>query len=395
MFEIFKNKMYWLYLLLVAVVIAIFSFAMVGSRSTVKVQQIPVAVVDLDHSTTSQQIVKRLKNQFKDDDATLKLTTVKSQKQLTKDFNHKKYYGSIVIKKDFAKNLASQTQYLQSVVIAAKTSTTNANAASLPQQAGIDFQVNAGANATVSSALTTAFTKMGQALSTRISQQELSVLTQNNVSVATSQLSFLTSPIKTTVKTVHPIKDKTISGMLPLLITAISWMAGLITSILLWREHKKMSGHDVLSAKSITGQILGGGLVTVVTSVVFYGLGLALDLYLPNFWIFVANFIGITFIFYLIQACVLDWFGMKGWPLLILVWLFGMGTMSYIPEMLSGFYRYGIYSWVPMRFAMDIYNNMLYYANVASTSAQSWLILGCVGGAALILMYLSSLRKAK
>ncbi|WP_040468222.1 hypothetical protein [Limosilactobacillus gastricus] len=73
-----------------------------------------------------------------------------------------------------------------------------------------------------------------------------------------------------------------------------------------------MSGHDVLSAKSITGQILGGGLVTVVTSVVFYCLGLALDLYLPNFWIFVANFIGITFIFYLIQACVLDWFGMKG-----------------------------------------------------------------------------------
>ncbi|WP_040468224.1 YhgE/Pip domain-containing protein [Limosilactobacillus gastricus] len=233
MFEIFKNKMYWLYLLLVAVVIAVFSFAMIGSRSTVKVQQIPVAVVDLDHSTTSQQIVKRLKNQFKDDDATLKLTTVNSQKQLTKDFNHKKYYGAIVIKKDFAKNLASQTQYLQSMVIAAKTSTTNANAANLPQQAGIDFQVNAGANATVSSALTTAFTKMGQALSTRISQQELSVLTQNNVSVATSQLSFLTSPIKTTVKTVHPIKDKTISGMLPLLITAISWMAGLITSILL------------------------------------------------------------------------------------------------------------------------------------------------------------------
>ena len=80
--------MYWLYLCVIAVVVMIFSLALVGSRSTVKVQQVPVAVVDLDHSTASQQIVKQLKHQFKDDDATLKLTSVSSQKQLTKDFNH-------------------------------------------------------------------------------------------------------------------------------------------------------------------------------------------------------------------------------------------------------------------------------------------------------------------
>ena len=150
-----------------------------------------------------------------------------------------------------------------------------------------------------------------------------------------------------------------------------------------------------LTAKSITGQILGGGLATVLVAVIFYVLGLGLNLYLPDFWMFVGTFVGITFIFYLIQACVLDWLGMKGWPLLILVWLFGMGTMTYIPQMLNVFYRVGVYSWIPMRFALDIYNNMLYYANVASTSAQSWLVLTCIVLGALALLYLSSLKKAK
>lgn len=394
MFNIFKNKMYWLYLCLIAVVVMIFSLALVGARSTVKVQQVPVAVVDLDHSTASQQIVKQLKHQFKADDATLKLTSVSRQKQLTTDFNYKKYYGAIVIKKDFGQKLASQTQYLQALAIAKATSAST-TAAIMTQQAEIEFKVNAGANATVTSLLTSAFSKMGQTLSGKVSQQEVSALAQNDLSVSASQLSFLNSPIKTSVKTVHPIKDKTVSGMLPMLITAISWITGLITSILVWYETKKVLKQGRLTAKSITGQILGGGLATVLVAVIFYVLGLGLNLYLPDFWMFVGTFVGITFIFYLIQACVLDWLGMKGWPLLILVWLFGMGTMTYIPQMLNVFYRVGVYSWIPMRFALDIYNNMLYYANVASTSAQSWLVLTCIGLGALVLLYLSSLKKAK
>lgn len=133
-----------------------------------------------------------------------------------------------MIKKDFGQKLASQTQYLQALAIAKATSVST-TAATMPQQAEIEFKVNAGANATVTSLLTSAFSKMGQTLSGKVSQQEVSALAQNDLSVSASQLSFLNSPIKTSVKTVHPIKDKTVSGMLPMLITAISWITGLIS----------------------------------------------------------------------------------------------------------------------------------------------------------------------
>ena len=101
------------------------------------------------------------------------------------------------------------------------------------------------------------------------------------------------------------------------------------------------------------------------------------------------------FIFYLLQTCILNWAGFAGWPILILIMLLSMGVVSYPKEMLSPFFLNGIYSWTPLRFAIDLFTNNLYISRSSATSATDYIVLSSIGVVALVLIYLSSLLKRK
>ena len=69
-----------------------------------------------------------------------------------------------------------------------------------------------------------------------------------------------------------------------------------------------------------------------------------------------------------------------------------MGVVSYPKEMLSPFFLNGIYSWTPLRFAIDLFTNNLY---ISGSSATDYIVLSSIGVVALVLIYLSSLLKRK
>lgn len=101
---------------------------------------------------------------------------------------------------------------------------------------------------------------------------------------------------------------------------------------------------------------------------------------------------GNVFVFFLLQTCILDWSGFKGWPLIIVLWLCAAAVLAYAPEIMPAFYRNWIYSWIPMRFSADMITNALYFTNGSSTTMSSAWVIGIIGVVALILIYLLPLK---
>ena len=69
MFDVIRSKRYWLALLLVGAIIGIFSFALIGVRNSVKVKQIPVALVNEDKGILSNKFESKLRKKFNGKDS--------------------------------------------------------------------------------------------------------------------------------------------------------------------------------------------------------------------------------------------------------------------------------------------------------------------------------------
>ncbi len=103
---------------------------------------------------------------------------------------------------------------------------------------------------------------------------------------------------------------------------------------------------------------------------------------------------GISFVFYLLQSAVLDLLGLKGWPLLLIIWIGSMAVITFIPQMLSPFYHNYVYDITPIRFAYDLILNQMYITD-ASITGPSMLSLLYIGIASIFAMYASTLIKKR
>ena len=257
MWKVISSKMFWLYAVAVFAVLAIFSFAQIGARNSVELKQLPVAVVNASGDQQSKKIVSQLKDKFSDSDAQLKLINVKKESSLKQGFTDKKYYGALVIDKDFDKSLTIQQNYLKGLVIQSKTKDMPEQAIAandqlkaqvqaaksmtqtLPSQAKIRVIANQGMNSQASSVVTTALPKISNALSDGMSQKMQGALKENNVTLSTAQWQVINDPIKVSTQIKNKLPNKSVSGIAPMLLVVLSWLSSLIASILLWREHKK------------------------------------------------------------------------------------------------------------------------------------------------------------
>lgn len=412
MWKVISSKMFWLYGVLVVLLIGFFSFAQVGARNSTKVKQVPVALVNSSNSKQSQQIAKKLQDKFSDADAQIDFITVKHESQLKKGFTDKKYYAAVVIDASFDQNLTEQQNYLKGLIIQKKLENVPAQAqsanpqvkaqsefakkvtAQMPGQAKIKVITNQGMNTQAASLLTTALPKIGEGLGNGIATQMQSVLSQNKVSLDASQWKALSQPIAVTTTVKNKIPDKSISGMAPMILIVLSWIGSMIASILLWREHKKHSENGRFNLPLINSQMITGVVIAVISSLsIFFFAHVCFGMPVPD----PASFIGLLFfnilVFYLIQTCILDWAGFAGWPLIMIVWLLSAAVVSYPKEMLSPLFRNGVYSWTPMRFSIDMFTNNLYIHGSSITTQTDFIVLGSIGIAAIVLIYLSSLLK--
>ncbi|ANK71057.1 hypothetical protein AYR56_12715 (plasmid) [Loigolactobacillus backii] len=405
MFDVIRSKRYWLALLLVGAIIGIVSFALIGIRNSVKVKQIPVALVNEDKGILSNKIESKLRKKFNGKDS--KIKWVSPQKD---GFNDQKYYGAFIIRSGFSKELQQQNESLKAQIISQKL-TTLQKKEELPDSAKsqllqakfvtqkpvhpaqIKISINQGMNAQVSQLLSQALPQIANTLSSRISAQQQSVLSKNKINLSAKSWDLVSTPISVSTHESNKIEKNTIGGAAPMLLVALAWFSALIPSLILWREHTKRSASKFLNATTITSQLITGLVASILSATIGFLFANVFNLTIPN----PINFIGLMFIsifvFYLIITCVLDWFGFFVYPLVLVVWFLAIAVISYAPEALDPLYRKGIYSWVPMRFSMQTLTNTLYFHNGSSTTMSSLLVLLIIGFVAAILMYSSGYLK--
>jgi len=406
MFDVIRSKRYWLALLLVGAIIGIVSFALIGIRNSVKVKQIPVALVNEDKGILSNKFESKLRKKFNGKDS--KIKWVSPQKD---GFNDQKYYGAFIIRSGFSKELQQQNESLKAQIISQKL-TTLQKKEELPDSAKsqllqakfvtqkpvhpaqIKISINQGMNAQVSQLLSQALPQIANTLSSRISAQQQSVLSKNKINLSAKSWDLVSTPISVSTHESNKIEKNTISGTAPMLLVALAWFSALIPSLILWREHTKRSASKFLNATTITSQLITGLVASILSATIgFLFVNVFFNLTIPN----PINFIGLMsisiFVFYLIITCVLDWFGFFVYPLVLVVWFLAIAVISYAPEALDPLYRKGIYSWVPMRFSMQTLTNTLYFHNGSSTTMSSLFVLLIFGFVAAILMYSSGYLK--
>ncbi|WP_125636243.1 YhgE/Pip domain-containing protein [Loigolactobacillus backii] len=263
MFDVIRSKRYWLALLLVGAIIGIVSFALIGIRNSVKVKQIPVALVNEDKGTLSNKIESKLRKKFNGKDS--KIKWVSPQKD---GFNDQKYYGAFIIRSGFSKELQQQNESLKAQIISQKL-TTLQKKEELPDSAKsqllqakfvtqkpvhpaqIKISINQGMNAQASQLLSQALPQIANALSSRISAQQQSVLSKNKINLSAKSWDLVSTPISVSTHESNKIEKNTVNGTAPMLLVALAWFSALIPSLILWREHTKRSASKFLNATTI------------------------------------------------------------------------------------------------------------------------------------------------
>ncbi|MFT8374063.1 MAG: ABC transporter permease [Liquorilactobacillus satsumensis] len=134
MWKILKSKSFWLYAVVLVVVVGFFSFAQIASRNSIKVKELPVALVNQADKQASKIIVKQLKNKFSSSDSQIKFIQVASYTALNKGCAAKKYYAALENDKNFDNQLSLQQNYLKGLIIQEKLNKIpNQGTAQVPQ----------------------------------------------------------------------------------------------------------------------------------------------------------------------------------------------------------------------------------------------------------------------
>ncbi|WP_436647767.1 hypothetical protein [Lactiplantibacillus plantarum] len=249
---------------------------------------------------------------------------------------------------------------------------------------------------TVANILTTALPKLTDRLNQKIANKYITVANKSGLTLSPQDWSKLQTPIHTTLIKRNQVSTKEVSSMAPFLVTIFYWLGSLIASLLNWRDHskhEKKRRDGRLSLTGVTSQLISGAAIAtaIAVSVYFFTkVCYAVPIHDPQQFLVLIG--GISFVFYLLQSAVLDLLGLKGWPLLLIIWIGSMAVITFIPQMLSSFYHNYVYDLTPIRFAYDLILNQMYITD-ASIIGSSMLSLLYIGIASIAVMYGSTLIK--
>ncbi|KLD57728.1 hypothetical protein WP50_31565 [Lactiplantibacillus plantarum] len=98
--------------------------------------------------------------------------------------------------------------------------------------------------------------------------------------------------------------------------------------------------------------------------------------------------------FYLRQLGVVYLRQLKGWPLLLIIWIGSMAVITFIPQMLSPFYHNYVYDITPIRFAYDLILNQLFITDASIPGPSIW-VLRYLRMISIFAMYASTLIKKR
>ncbi len=366
----FQQKLFWGGFVGILLAVFIFTFAFMGSTVNPTLKEMPLAVVVQDEGVAmpngqEMNFGKILEDQLKKNEkAPIDWTFLDSRKDAVQGMNEKEYYAAIVIPGDLSLNIFS--------LLSEK-----------PMQPEVEIFINEGMNmtgATMADQVTSGIlSNFNQQVQHNLYDQIAGAQT-----LSVKQSKILAQPVQVTKEKLNQAGSHTANGNAPALFTQILWITTFISSIIIYTVIKKLwPGKWNFSA--IFSQLLGGLLFVVsICGLVFWLTEGVLDVAIANNaeMFMLLLFIGLMFFF--IQGALLNWIGYAAAPLFVLLLFFAMPILTLPPELLPDITRNWLYSWIPFRFSVEAFKDVLFFGSNPLENGIG--VLGYTGLAGFLLM---------
>ncbi|MBD0382028.1 YhgE/Pip domain-containing protein [Paenibacillus sedimenti] len=379
---IFKQKMLWMGIVLVFVVLIVFGAAMMGTVLGAKPKDIPVALVMLDQAAKlpaggAIEAGKMMQEKLTaNTQLPIKWITVGSEEEARIGLDKHEYYGALVLPADLSNGLLSL-------------------ATPAPKPATVQIIVNEGMSAQASTAVKQILGQVMKGVSLELSKQLLGQIGQQTGQVPVGAAQALLTPLVVQEETVHPVGINNASGNAPGLLTQTIWIGSLVIGMILFLTTQKTIAAGarrwtVIVSQTVAGLVViglaSGFLVWMATS--WYGMEL---MQADDTWLFLW-LAGCAF--FLLQSALLNWIGLPAMGILVLLMFFSMPVMNMAPEFLSQATQDWLYSWTPFRFVATGLREVMYFGGLDSVSTNASVLWSIAGGCLAVLLA-SSLKKGK
>ncbi|WP_217559213.1 YhgE/Pip domain-containing protein [Paenibacillus sp. GbtcB18] len=372
--KILTQKMMWLGLVLVLIVLTVFGVAMMGSVLGSKPKELPVALVILDRpaelSTGGTFAVGEMIREKLVSDPAMPFVwhVVDSEEKAREGLDKREYYGAMVIPADLSSGLLSLATHS-------------------PIHPNVRIISNEGMNTQASMVIRQAMGQAMKMISGDLLQQLLGQIGQQTEQIPVETATALMTSVTVQEEVVHPPGVNNASGNAPGLLIQIMWIGSLVTGIVLFLASQKAvaagSRRWTVSALQAIGGLATVGIAsgfTVWMASSWYGMELANA---RETWLFLW-LAGSAF--FLLQSSLLNWIGFRGIPLLVLLMFFSMPLLNMAPEFLSQTTRDWIYSWTPLRFAAGGLREVMYFGGLDAVGSNAFVLWSIAVGFLVLLL---------
>ncbi|WP_147535185.1 YhgE/Pip domain-containing protein [Bacillus marasmi] len=376
----FKNKMVWLGLGGIILLASVLTFAFMGSTINSTPKKMPLAIVVEDEGVQlangkqmnlGEALIKDIQ---KEDSPSVKWKLLKSKQSALSAMDEKKFYAVIIIQRDFTRDVLSQVTNKPTI----PTATIIMNEGMNPVGASVALQIANG--------VVTQFSK-------QITIQLSSLMAELNIPITPDLAKTITEPFKVDTVKRNPVGTNNANGNTPALFTQILWLVTFISSMMLFTIRKK-GPKENQTAWSLVSQILAGTLYVSISSGGILILAVrVLGVSVPNEGDLFMLLVLIGLCFFLIQNALLMWIGYLAAPIIILLFFFSAPILTMAPEMLPEFTRDYLYSWIPFRFSVESFKDLLFFKKGPFESGM--VTLGVSGLISLCMIGLSILKPVK
>ncbi|CAM3312812.1 ABC transporter permease [Paenibacillus lupini] len=379
---IFKQKMLWIGILIVIVVLGVFGLAMMGSVLGTKPQHVPVALVVLDQPVdlpTGDKLAvgEMLKEQLTSNkQLPISWKIVSSEEEARKGLDSRDYYGALVLPADLSAGVASLM-------------------GPSPTPATVSIISNDGMNTQAATVVKQGLGQVMKMVSLEMSKSALEQMSQRTGQISVSAATALLTPIQVNEETVHPVGINNASGNAPGLLTQIMWMGSLVSAMMLFLA----SG----GAKKATGRKWPAHLLQPIIGIVLVGAACGFLVWMASGWYGMELTSAVdTWLFlwlggsafYLMQSMLLNWIGFPAMAILVLLMFFSMPILNMPQEFLSDTTQNLLYSWTPLRFVAGGLREIMYFGGFKAVSTNA-VVLWSIAGGCLVLLLAAGVKKGK
>ncbi|MCU6707380.1 ABC transporter permease [Paenibacillus sp. J5C_2022] len=375
-----KQKMLWIGTVAVLVILMIFGLAMMGSVLGAKPKSLPVAFVMLDQPidlpgsgtmALGEMIGQKVSGL---EQLPIDWKLMSSEEEAQEAMKRQAVYGVLVIPTGFSKGVQS----LQTPS---------------PNPATVRVYVNEGLNMQAATMVKTILGQVMRNVQVEMTSQLLEQIGQRAPQLPVSSMQGLLTPFLVEEITSHSAGENNGNGSAPNMLVQIVWIGSLVGSAFLYLAARNANQAGGRKWQNSTMQVLLAVAFALVNSL--FTLWMAKSWYgmevddATSVWMFLWL---MAAAFMLLQLSLVNWIGLAGIGLCVLLFFFSMPLLNLPPEFMSQATQDWIYSWTPLRYAASGLRNIMYFGGeegmLLPLGVMWWLV-----GICAVLLLASALRK--